>query len=130
MLSTRAAFVLRVHAFLLFFVSVAFILQPLKMVHTLGFPSASLSDELSWTLRGLGILLLAPALLAPLVAAFAGERGLRQACAGMGFITALLSGWLLLSPGSWSSAKVITVALTVIITGGYFFALKGRRRNR
>ena len=105
-------------------------MQPLNIAHALGFASSSLSTELSWTLRTLGIALLIPALLAPLVAAFAGERGLRQASSGMGFIMAGLSAWMPFSPGRWSSSKSVVEALFLVLACAYFFALRGRRRNR
>ena len=130
MLSSRVAFVLRTQALLFFLTSVGLIVQPLKIAAALGFASSSLSTQLSWTLRTLGVMLLVPALLAPLVAAFAGERGLRQASSGMGFIMTALSAWMPFSPGRWSSSKSAVEAIFLVLACAYFFALRGRRRNR
>jgi len=130
MLSFRAALVLRIQALVLFLIAFTIILRPFSVVATLGFPTSAQTIELSWTLRFLGLLLLMPALLAPLLAAFAGERGLRQASSGLGFINGALCMWLAIAPGSWSRTKVIAELLVIFLTCGYFFALRGRRRNR
>ena len=122
MLSFRAALVLRIQALVLFLIAFTIILRPFSVVATLGFPTSAQTVELSWTLRFLGLLLLMPALLAPLLAAFAGERGLRQASSGLGFINGALC--------MWRRTKVIAELLVTFLTCGYFFALRGRRRNR
>ena len=130
MLIKWAALVLRLHASIIFLIAAALIIQPVKVLPYLGVVSQLENSQFSWLVRCIGIVLLIPALLAPLVAAFAGERGLRQACSGMGFIHCGLAAWLLLSPtltglGKWSSAS-----LSLIIGAAYFLVLRGRRRNR
>ncbi len=130
MLVRRAALTLRLGATVLFFAAIALIIKPANVATLFGFPSQSFSPELLWTLRVMGATFLIPALLGPLVAAFAGERGLRQAAAGLAFITLGISTTLLLTPGRWAMGKMALVALGYIFSLMYFFALKGRGRNR
>lgn len=77
----------------------------------------------------MGAIFLVPALLAPVVAAFAGERGLRQAASGMAFISLAIATLTIFAPGKWGSGKLIAIALGYLFTLGYFYALRGRRRN-
>ena len=130
MLIRRAAFVLRIAATLSFFAAAALIIRPASVVEIFGYPSAALTNELLWTVRLMGATFLVPALLAPLVAAFAGERGLRQAAAGMAFISIGLGSLLLFMPGRWSWGKLSCVALSYLFALLYFYALRGHGRNR
>jgi len=126
----RAALILRLAATLFFFAAIALIIRPVSVAELFGYAPASLTNELTWTLRLMGATLLIPALLAPLVAAFAGERGLRQAAAGMAFIAIGLGSLILFTPGRWSWGKLSCVALSYLFALLYFYALRGRGRNR
>ena len=130
MLVRRAALILRLAATLFFSASIALIIRPAAVAEVFGYPAAVISTELAWTLRLMGATFLIPALLAPLVAAFAGERGLRQAAAGMAFIAIGIGSVLLLTPGRWSWGKLFSVALSYLFALLYFYALRGRGRNR
>lgn len=100
------------------------------MAQVFGYAPASLTNELAWTFRLMGATFLIPALLAPLVAAFAGERGLRQAAAGMAFISLGLGSLILLTPGRWTWGKITTCLVSYLFALLYFHALRGRGRNR
>lgn len=130
MLVRRAALILRLAATLFFFAAVALIIRPVSVAELFGYAPASLTNELTWTLRLMGATFLIPALLAPLVAAFAGERGLRQAAAGMAFIALGLGSLILFTPGRWSWGKLSCAALSYLFALFYFYALRGRGRNR
>ncbi|CAB4668156.1 MAG: hypothetical protein F2787_06735 [Actinobacteria bacterium] len=130
MLVQRVALILRIAALTFFLVGVLLIVRVDVITTAFGFSSKSLTSELRWTLHLLGAILLIPALLAPLVAAFAGERGLRQAAAGMAFLSLALGAFLLLAPGGYGVGKFAVAGIAFAFSGAYFFALKGRRRNR
>jgi hypothetical protein len=130
MLVRRAALILRLGATLFFCAAVALIIKPSNAATFFGFKPASFSPELLWTIRVLGSTLLIPALLAPLVAAFAGERGLRQASAGMAFISLGISTLLFFTPGTWMWGKVLFASMGYLSALFYFYALRGRGRNR
>ncbi len=130
MLLRRAALILRLAATLFFFAATALIIRPASVAEIFGFTPATISNELTWTLRLMGATFLIPALLAPLVAAFVGERGLRQAAAGMAFISIGIGSLLLFTPGRWSVGKFSSVAVSYIFAALYFYALRGRGRNR
>ncbi len=130
MLVRRAALTLRLGAAAFFFAAIALIIKPGSAAVFFGFLPKSLSPELLWTLRIMGATFLIPALLGPLVAAFAGERGLRQAAAGMAFISLGISTTMLFTPGSWAWGKLSLIGLGYIFALLYFYALRGRGRNR
>ena len=130
MLVRRAALTLRLGATVFFFAAIALIIKPANVATFFGFPAKSFSPELLWTLRVMGATFLIPALLGPLVAAFAGERGLRQAAAGLAFISLGISTTLLFTPGKWAMGKMAILALGYLFSLLYFFALRGRGRNR
>lgn len=121
---------LRIAAGLFFLAAVALMIRPDLVGSSMGVDAAALTPELRWTLRSMGVILLLPSVLAPLVAAFAGERGLRQACAAMAFISAGISAFTFFSPGRISSGKVAMTLISLGMSVIYFFALRGRRRNR
>lgn len=130
MLVRRAALILRLAATLFFFAAAACIIRPASVAEIFGYPRTALTNELIWTLRLMGATFLIPALLAPLVAAFAGERGLRQAAAGMAFISIGLGSLILLTPVQWSWGKLSAALLSYFFALLYFYALRGRGRNR
>ncbi len=130
MLVRRAALILRLAATLFFFAAIALIIRPASVAEIFGYAKSAINNELTWTLRLMGATFLIPALLAPLVAAFAGERGLRQAAAGMAFIALGIGTVLLFTPGHWSLGKLSSVALSYLFALLYFYALRGRGRNR
>ena len=130
MLIRRAALVLRIEAMLLFFLSIALVANPEIATKYLGFPLTTVTAEVKWTFRVIGVLLLLPALLAPLVAAFAGERGLRQAAAGMAFISLGVGTVSLIAPVGLSFSTLTTAAVWYFFALLYFYALRGRGRNR
>ena len=115
---------------LLFFLSIALIANPEIATTYLNFKPAGVTPEVKWTFRVIGALLLLPALLAPLVAAFAGERGLRQAAAGMAFISLGMGTISLISPTGLALQTLTTAAIWVFFALLYFYALRGRGRNR
>lgn len=130
MLVRRAALTLRLGATVFFFAAIALIIKPGNAATFFGFSPKSLSPELLWTLRVMGATFLIPALLGPLVAAFAGERGLRQAAAGMAFISLGISTTMLFTPGTWVWGKLLLAGLGYFFALLYFYALRGRGRNR
>lgn len=129
MLTRRAALILRLHASCLFFLAVALLVRPKVVLQFMGVQSAVITAELTWSLRLMGALLLLPALLAPLTAAFAGERGLRQAGAGMAVISLGVGGVTALAPIGFTAGKLLVSAIWIIFAGFYVFALRGRGRN-
>ena len=130
MLVRRAALTLRLGATLSFFAAIALILQPGEAATFFGFASKTLTPELLWSLRIMGATFLVPALLGPVVAAFAGERGLRQAAAGMAFLCLGISTTILFAPGKWAWGKLSFAGLGYLFALMYFYALRGRGRNR
>ena len=104
--------------------------NPESVTQYLDFSKTHSSVELLWVLRVLGATFLIPALLAPLVAAFAGERGLRQAASGMAFISLVIGTVCLLVPGGMKISTVLTSIGWYLFALLYFFALRGRGRNR
>jgi hypothetical protein len=129
MLTRRVALILRAGAGLFFLTSVALLIRPDQLAQYFGFAPQVLTPELRWVLRLVGAIFLIPALLGPLVAAFAGERGLRQAASGMAFISLALGVLILFAPVKWSIGMLSVSALGFLFSLGYFFALRGRRRN-
>jgi hypothetical protein len=130
MLVRRAALTLRLGATLFFFAAVALIIKPGNVATFFGFGSKALTPELLWSLRVMGATFLIPALLGPIVAAFAGERGLRQAAAGLAFICLGISTTMLFTPGKWVWGKLIFAGVGYLFALMYFYALRGRGRNR
>ena len=130
MLVRRAALTLRLAATFFFFAAVALIIKPGTAATFFGFAPKTLTPELLWTLRVMGATFLIPALLGPLVAAFAGERGLRQAAAGMAFISIGISTTMLLTPGAWVWGRLAVSSLGYFFALLYFYSLRGRGRNR
>ena len=130
MLTRRAALTLRLHATFLFFLAIALLVQPQVVLQFMGVDPAVVTDELTWSLRLTGSMTLLPALLAPLTAAFAGERGLRQVGAGMAAISLCVGAVTLIAPIGFTAGKILVAALWFVFAGLYFFALRGRGRNR
>jgi len=130
MLVRRAALTLRLGATVFFFAAIALIIKPADVATFFGFATKSLNPELLWSLRVMGATFLIPALLSPLVAAFAGERGLRQAAAGLAFISLGLATMLLFTPGRWAPGKISLAGVGYLFALMYFYALRGRGRNR
>lgn len=130
MLVRRAALTLRLAATLFLFAAIALLLKPANVAEFFGYKTTALTSELLWSLRIMGVTFLIPALLSPLVAAFAGERGLRQAASGMALISLGIGTVVLFTPGRWSIGKVICALLSFVFAILYFYALRGRGRNR
>lgn len=129
MLTHRVALILRVGASIFFFAALALLFRPEFLAQYIGFTPRVVTPELRWVLRLMGATFLIPALLGPLVAAFAGERGLRQAASGMAFICLAIATLILFAPVKWGTALISTSALGYLFGLAYFFALRGRRRN-
>lgn len=127
MLEYRVTLLLRSTALLLGVMALALIIRPGNAISIIGLTS---SRELEWGFRVIGITNLALAAFISLVAAFLGERGLRQAAAIMILTSAATAVLLLFMPGGWNLWKILLMLLQVAVAAGYFFALKGRRRNR
>ena len=127
MLEYRVTLLLRSTALLLGVMTLALIIRPGNAISIIGLTS---SRELEWGFRLIGITNLALAAFISLVAAFLGERGLRQAAAIMILTSAATAVLLLFMPGGWNLWKILLMLLQVAVAAGYFFALKGRRRNR
>ena len=127
MLEYRVSLLLRSTALLLGVMALALIIRPGNAISIIGLTS---SRELEWGFRLIGITNLALAALISLAAAFLGERGLRQAAAIMILTSAATAVLLLFMPGEWNLWKILLILLQIAMTAGYFFALKGRRRNR
>lgn len=130
MLVRRAALTLRLAATVFFFVGLALIIKPGEVATFFGYGSRTLTPELLWTLRLMGASLFIPALLGPLVAAFAGERGLRQAAAGLAFLSLGIATTILFTPGRWAWGKVTFAGIGYFFSLLYFYSLRGRGRNR
>ena len=127
MLEYRVTLLLRSTALLLGVMALALIIRPGNAISIIGLTS---SRELEWGFRLIGITNLALAALISLAAAFLGERGLRQAAAIMFLTSAATAVLLLFMPGEWNLWKILLILLQIAMAAGYFFALKGRRRNR
>ena len=127
MLEYRVTLLLRSTALLLGVMALALIVRPGNAISIIGLTS---SRELEWGFRLIGITNLALAAFISLVAAFLGERGLRQAAAIMILTSAATAVLLLFMPGGWNLWKILIMLLQIAMAAGYFFALKGRRRNR
>ena len=127
MLEYRVTLLLRSTALLLGVTALALIIRPGNAISIIGLTS---SRELEWGFRLIGITNLALAALISLAAAFLGERGLRQAAAIMILTSAATAVLLLFMPGGWNLWQILLMLLQIAVAAGYFFALKGRRRNR
>lgn len=127
MLEYRVTLLLRSTALLLGVMALALIIRPGNAISIIGLTS---SRELEWGFRLIGITNLALAALISLAAAFLGERGLRQAAAIMILTSAATAVLLLFMPGGWNLWQILLMLLQIAVAAGYFFALKGRRRNR
>jgi len=88
------------------------------------------SRELEWSFRLLGIGNLGLGALLTLAAAFLGERGLRQAAVILLLTSAGTFVLTIFLPGGWGLWHLLLLIFEVALTSAYFFALKGRRRNR
>jgi hypothetical protein len=126
-LEYRVTLLLRSTALLLGVMALALIIRPGNAISIIGLTS---SRELEWGFRLIGITNLALAALISLAAAFLGERGLRQAAAIMILTSAATAVSLFFMPGGWNLWKILLILLQIAMAAGYFFALKGRRRNR
>jgi len=126
-LEYRVTLLLRSTALLLGVMALALIIRPGNAISIIGLTS---SRELEWGFRLIGITNLALAALISLAAAFLGERGLRQAAAIMILTSAATAVLLFFMPGGWNLWKILLIVLQIAMATGYFFALKGRRRNR
>jgi len=126
-LEYRVTLLLRSTALLLGVMALALIIRPGNAISIIGLTS---SRELEWGFRLIGITNLALAALISLAAAFLGERGLRQAAAIMILTSAATAVLLFFMPGGWNLWKILLIMLQIAMAAGYFFALKGRRRNR
>ena len=127
MLEYRVTLLLRSTALLFGVMALALIIRPGNAISIIGLTS---SRELEWGFRLIGITNLALAALISLAAAFLGERGLRQAAAIMILTSAATAVLLFFMPGGWNLWKMLLILLQIAMAAGYFFALKGRRRNR
>ena len=127
MLEYRVTLLLRSTALLLGVMALALIIRPGNAISIIGLTS---SRELEWGFRLIGITNLALAAFISLAAAFLGERGLRQAAAIMILTSAATAVLLFFMPGGWNLWKILLILLQIAMAAGYFFALKGRRRNR
>ena len=127
MLEYRVILLLRTGATLLALSALALLIRPGNIIGLIDLTS---SRELEWGFRLIGITNLALAALITLAAAFLGERGLRQAAAIMLLTSAATAVLLLFMPGRWNLWKILLMVLVIALAAGYFFALKGRRRNR
>ena len=127
MLEYRVILLLRSTAGLLALAALALLLRPGKPIELLGLTS---SRELEWSFRLVGIGNLGMAALLTLAAAFLGERGLRQAAAILLLISAATFVLTIFLPGGWGLWHLLLLIFEVTLVSAYFFALKGRRRNR
>ena len=127
MLEYRVTLLLRSTALFLGVMALALIIRPGSAISIIGLTS---SRELEWGFRLIGVTNLALAACLRLAAAFLGERGLRQTAAIMILTSAATTVLLLFMPGGWNLWQILLVLLQVAVAAGYFFALKGRRRNR
>jgi hypothetical protein len=126
-LEYRVTTLLRTSAALLALTALALLIRPASVIGLLDLTS---SRELEWSFRLVGLLVVSLAALMTLIAAFLGERGLRQTAAILMLTSAGFAILLLFSPSGWGFWHVLLVILEFGLAAGYFFALKGRRRNR
>ena len=126
-LEYRVILLLRTSAALLALSALALLIRPGTVIGLLGLTS---SRELEWGFRLVGLLGASMAALMTLVAAFLGERALRQSAAILMLTTVSFAILLLFSPGGWGLWNLLLIILELGLATGYFFALKGRRRNR
>jgi hypothetical protein len=126
-LEYRVILLLRTSAALLALSALALLIRPGTVIGLIGLTS---SRELEWGFRLIGLLVASMAALMTLVAAFLGERGLRQTAAILMLTSVSFAILLLFSPGGWGLWHLLLVMLELGFAAGYFFALKGRRRNR
>jgi hypothetical protein len=126
-LEYRVILLLRTSAALLALSALALLIRPGTVIGLIGLTS---SRELEWGFRLIGLLVASMGALMTLVAAFLGERGLRQTAAILMLTSVSFAILLLFSPGGWGLWHLLLVILELGLTAGYFFALKGRRRNR
>ncbi|MEI6514206.1 MAG: hypothetical protein WCO51_13180, partial [bacterium] len=68
--------------------------------------------------------------LAPLIASFGGERGLRQTASAMALSSLLGLVLVVISPTDWGATKFALCVVIAFFMVSYLFALRGRRRNR
>ena len=129
MLIHRTALLLRLSALLFFLAALILLIRPGSVLAFLGLDLFATNEQLRWIFRILGAFALIPALFGPLIAAFAGERGLRQAASGMAFLSALIATLAIFIPVAWGIAKIGGVCLGYFSALAYFHALQGRRRN-
>ena len=127
MLEYRVILLLRTSAALLALSALALLIRPGSVIGLIGLTS---SRELEWGFRLVGLLGASMAALMTLVAAFLGERALRQAAAILMLTNVSFAILLLFSPGGWGLWHLLLIILELGLAAGYFFALKGRRRNR
>lgn len=127
MLEYRVILLVRTSAALLALSALALLIRPGTVIGLIGLTS---SRELEWGFRLIGLLVTSMAALLTLVAAFLGERGLRQTAAILMLTSVSFAILLLFSPGGWGLWSLLLVILELGLAAGYFFALKGRRRNR
>lgn len=118
---------LRSTAVLLAVTALALLIRPKNVISLLDLTS---SRELEWSFRVIGVANFGLAALMSLVAAFLGERGLRQAAAVSMIICAAAGVLLVFLPGGWGLWRILFLIFVSALTSAYFFALKGRRRNR
>lgn len=130
MLIHRVAMILRIGATICFISAVAILVKPDSVATFIGLDKLTLSKELIWLFRCLALALLVIAVLAPLIASFGGERGLRQCASAMAGISFLGIVLLIVSPTAWVIGKLSVCAGLFIFCLLYLFALRGRRRNR
>jgi len=126
-LEYRVILLLRTSAALLALSALALLIRPGTVIGLIGLTS---SRELEWGFRLIGLLVASMGALMTLVAAFLGERGLRQTAAILMLTSVSFAILLLFSPGGWGLWHLLLVIFELGLTAGYFFALKGRRRNR
>ena len=127
MLECRVILLLRSTAGLLALSALALLIRPGELIALLGLTSGR---ELEWSFRLVGIGNLGMAALLTLAAAFLAERGLRQAGAILLLISAATFVLTIFLPGGWGLWHLLLLILEVTLVAAYFFALKGRRRNR
>ncbi|CAB4780716.1 unannotated protein [freshwater metagenome] len=130
MLVHRVALTLRAGATLAFVAALALLAKPSAVASFVGFRAADITPGFLWALRALGLSMLVIAVLAPLIASFGGERGLRQTASAMAFSSLLGLVLAVISPSDWTVSKCALCAVIAFFMASYLFALRGRRRNR
>jgi len=130
MLVHRVALTLRVGATLAFIAALALLAKPSAVASFVGFRAADITPGFLWALRALGLSILVIAVLAPLIASFGGERGLRQTASAMALSSLLGLVLVVISPTDWGATKFALCVVSAFFMVSYLFALRGRRRNR